>query len=42
MKYIPAARRSNNRAVYIPPSTRTLSFIFHDLDAEAAIERARQ
>jgi hypothetical protein len=42
MKYIPAAKRGDNRAVYFLPDTKNLSFIFHDLDAEAMRERAQQ
>jgi hypothetical protein len=42
MKFIPAARRGNNSAVYFFPEMHSVSFIFHDLDAEAAIEKAKQ
>jgi hypothetical protein len=42
MKFIPATRRGDNRAVYLYPDMKSLTFIFHDLDAEAAIEKEKR
>jgi hypothetical protein len=42
MKFIPAADRGDDRAVYFLPDTKSLTFIFHDLDAEAAQQQGKK
>jgi len=41
MKFIPLSERGNIRPLLILPTTRSLIFIFHDLDAEAAALQSR-
>lgn len=41
IKFIPLSERGNIRTLLILPTTRSLIFIFHDLDAEAAAFRSR-